>query len=131
MTDPTPQQVAIIDQLNAATTDVQAFIYGLSTEDLLAELRCTVGRMAEHAAAEHAMLSPEYLTLSAVITGLSRFDLDGGQLDPSSLWQPVPQAVKGADDCMCHRDEHGGIRGRITRIHELGHQLHDDAGFGG
>lgn len=134
MTQPTPQQIAGVDQLEAALNDLRTFIYGLDTPDLLAELRCTVGRMMMATAAEHALLSPEGLTMLAVTTALSRFDA-GAAADedgtPIEDWRPVEGAVAASEECLCHRDPEGGIRGRIQRIHELGHHLHDVAGYDG
>lgn len=125
--DPPPAFVAAADQLEAAVMDLHDYIHGLDHPDLLAELRCTIGRLTQYAARTDGPLSPLGLNLSVLAEGLSRFDLAGalcedGELDKGH--RPVPGAVKASTDCACD-EPHGGARGRVNAIHQLGHTAAD------
>lgn len=125
MSNPTPAALAILDQLDAAAHELNAYVNGLEPPDLLAELRCTTGRLIPALIAEHGPGHPFTITAVAIAQGISRFDLDGGvdedgKVDDTAV--PVPMAVRGSEKCQCDT-EHGGIRGRIKTMHDLTHQL--------
>lgn len=121
-----PATVAALDQIEAAATDLSTYVNSLDTPDLLAEVRCSLGRLIPALAQMHGTGHPATVTAVAIAEAVARFDLDGGQdddgdeVDPSFV--PLPGAVHGSEACACST-EHGGIRGRVQRMHELTHNV--------
>lgn len=131
-----PAATAAQDQLDAAQIELRTYVNSLSAEDLLAELRCAVGRLTEHLATAYGSGSPEAVTLIAISLGLRRFDLDGGTTitdegDPAGTvpHKPFPFAVHASAEDLCH-SPHGGISRRVNDIHEIVHSYMHTRGDG-
>lgn len=120
-----PATTAALDQLEAAAAEAAAYVNGLEAPDLLAELRCTFGRLIEALAGEHGPGSPFTVTAVLLAQGVSRFDLGSEEQDGDSKPDGhtcLPMAVRGSDECRCSTPD-GGLRGRIAAMHDLTHRL--------
>lgn len=125
MSKPTPAATAIIDQLDAATAEVAKYVNELDVADLLAEVRCTFGRLIPALAQEHGAGHPFTFTTVLLAQAVSRFDLASEEQDGDSKpagHKCLPMAVRASDACRCDTPD-GGLRGRIIAIHDLTHQL--------
>ena len=125
MSNPTPAALAILDQLNAAAAEAAKYVNELDAPDLLAEVRCTVGRLIAALAQEHGPGHPFVVTTVLIAQAVSRFDLASeeqeGDTKPAGH-KCLPMAVRANDACACDTVD-GGLRGRIAHMHDLTHQL--------
>lgn len=147
MTDPTPTpaQQAALDELEAAATELSAYINGLAPADLIAEARCAFGRLIPNLADDYGTGHPATVTAVALGECLARFDLRGNlKQDPETLeevdvnaagaeerigyrgqHQPVPFAIAASEDCRCDTED-GGLRKRVMDLHRITHRLMGD-----
>lgn len=133
MPEPTPAQQAALDELDAAGKALSTYINGLDGPDLLAELRCMLGRLITNLDQDYGTGHPATVTAVAIGEGISRFDLDGhrtqqrdGTITEDAPYQrPLPMAVKASEDCRCDTPD-GGIRKRIADLHRITHRLMGD-----
>lgn len=125
MSNPKPATIAAVDQLQAAVDETAAYINTLGTADLLAEVRCTFGRLIPALAREHGAGHPFTFTTVLLAQAVSRFDLASEEQDGDSKPEGhkcLPEAVRGSEECRCDTPD-GGLRGRIVAIHDLTHRL--------
>lgn len=110
----TDQPMTIAEQresLSAMALEMTEYLATLDAPTLLAELRCTLTRLVDGLTANHGRMDPFTLTTVVVTQAISRFD-------KAAPGTPLPEAVQGAELCLCETD-HGGIRGRILRMVEF------------
>lgn len=125
MSNPTPAATAILDQLEAAADEAAKYVNELDAPDLLAEFRCTIGRLVAALAQEHGHGHPFTVTAVLLAQAASRFDLASEEQDGDSKPEGhkcLPMAVRASEACRCDTPD-GGLRGRIVAMHDLTHQL--------
>lgn len=101
------------------------YVNELEAPALLAEVRCTVGRLIAALAQEHGPGHPFVVTTVLLAKAVSRFDLASEEQDGDSKpagHKCLPMAVRASDACACDTAD-GGLHGRIRHMHDLTHQL--------